>query len=236
MHRNVDNWERGASVGIGLMLVGSAIRRRVPAGRAAALGLGLIARGAAGYCPVNAALGRSRHGGDTRAALGGSRGIRLQERTTIARRPDEVYGFWQDLSRLPQFMRHLDSVEPIDDRRSHWVMRGPGGVRLEWDAEIINDIPRELIAWKSLAGADVVSAGSVRFKPVGKGTAVTVTMQYQPPIGKAAAALAWLAGQSPASHLREDLQRMKQLLEAGRGDVGDELNDAWRLPRLRTSR
>jgi uncharacterized membrane protein len=213
MQRNVRNWERGASIGIGLMLVASAIRRRVPAGRAATLGLGLIARGAAGYCPVNAVLGRGTNNGDTRAALGGSRGIKLRERIMIARRPEEVYAFWQDLSRLPQFMRHLESVEPIDDRRSHWVMRGPGGVRLEWDAEVINEIPRELIAWKSLAGADVVSAGSVRFEPVGKSTAVTVTMQYQPPIGKAAAALAWLAGQSPASHLREDLQRMKELLE-----------------------
>jgi len=236
MQRNVRTWERAASVAAGAMLVAAAARRRQPASRTAALGLGLIARGAAGYCPVNAALGRRVSNGDTRAALGGSRGIRLQERITIARRPEEVYGYWQDLSRLPQFMRHLDSVEPIDDRRSHWVMRGPGGVRLEWDAEVINDIPRELIAWKSLAGADVVSAGSVRFEPVGKGTAVTVTMQYQPPIGKAAAALAWLAGQSPSSHLREDLQRMKQLLEAGRGDVGEGLASAWHEPRLSTLR
>jgi uncharacterized membrane protein len=241
MHRNVGTWERAASIGLGTMLVASAFRRRVPAGRGAALGLSLIARGAAGYCPVNAVLGRSLSNGDTRAALGGSRGIKLKERITIARRPEEVYGFWRNLSRLPLFMRHLDTVEPIDDRRSHWVMRGPGGVRLEWDAEVINEIPRELIAWKSLAGADIVSAGSVRFEPVGQGTEVTVTMQYQPPIGKTGATLAWLAGQSPASHLHDDLQRMKQLLETSRADAAEDAEDedldaAWRREQFDPSR
>jgi uncharacterized membrane protein len=87
---------------------------------------------------------------------------------------------------------------------------------LRWDAVVINKIQDELIAWKTLAGADVVSAGSVAFKPARRGgTEVTVTMQYDPPGGKAGAAIAWLVGRAPASEVREDLRRVKQHLEAG---------------------
>ena len=115
-------------------------------------------------------------------------------------------------------MDHLVSVSCSRDQRfSHWVAKAPAGRTVEWDAEIINDIPDELIAWRTLGGADVVSAGSVRFKPAagGRGTEVRVKLQYDPPAGKVGATVAWLLGDEPSQVIREDLRRFKQLMETG---------------------
>ncbi|MEO7189758.1 MAG: SRPBCC family protein [Vicinamibacterales bacterium] len=215
--RNVNDWERMASVLAGAVLMAYAAKqqpkRRQATGAAA---VGLLVRGVSGFCPVNAATGRRRRRDDSREALSGSRGIRVEESITINRPVTELYRFWRNLGNLPLFMETLERVDVVDDCRSHWVARGPGGIRVEWDAEVINEIEPELIGWRSLAGADVASAGSVRFQPAPRGgTEIHVTMQYAPPAGKLGASVAWLVGQSPASRLREDLRRLKQILEAG---------------------
>jgi uncharacterized membrane protein len=213
--KNVDDWERIASIGVGAAMATRAARRGKFLSAETAVGLALVARGASGFCPVNAAVGRGRRKDDTRAALGGNRGVRLEDSITIRRPAGELFSLWQDPANLPRFMTHLERVERVGPSVSHWVMRGPAGVSLAWDAETVNEIPDELIAWRSLPGADVASAGSVHFRPHGDATEVTVKMQYDPPGGKPGAVLAWLAGQSPASRLREDLRRMKRLLESG---------------------
>jgi uncharacterized membrane protein len=214
--KNVENWERVASVALGAGLIAMAVRRRHPVGQLSGTGLALIARGTSGYCPVNAATGRHRRRDDTRDALGGPRGLVLEESITIARPQGEVYEFWNDPRNLPRVMEHIEQVELLENGNSHWVARGPAGVRVEWDAEVINAIPPELIAWRSLPGADVASAGSVHFRARrGHSTEVTVRMQYNPPGGKAGAAVAWLTGSGARTELREDLRRLKQLLETG---------------------
>jgi uncharacterized membrane protein len=216
VRRNVHDWERVASVAAGAALVALAGRKPERQRATTSAGLGLIARGLSGYCPVNAATGRGRVRDDSRAALSGPRGIRIDDSITINRPVTEIYQFWRNLSNLPLFMDMLERVDVIDGCRSHWVVRGPGGVRLQWDAEIINEIEPELIGWRSLPGADVASAGSVHFRPAARGgTEIRVTMQYAPPAGKAGASLAWLLGQGPSSRIREDLRRLKQLLETG---------------------
>jgi uncharacterized membrane protein len=216
LRKNVENWERAASIALGAGLVVMAARRRQLLSGTSTSGLALIARGASGFCPVNAATGRGRRRDDTRAALGGARGVVIQESVTIARPRAEIFEFWSDPRHLSGFMRHVERVDVIGNGRTHWVMRGPAGVRVEWDAETINEVEPELIAWRTLPGADVASAGSVHFRARGdEATEVTVRMQYDPPAGKAGAALAWLIGQSPAADLREDLRRLKQVLEAG---------------------
>lgn len=213
-HQNVEGWERALSMVIGAGWLARAARRREPLGAVGALGL--IARGAAGFCPVNAVIGRGRRRDDTRRALGGPHGIGVREAVTIERPAEDVFAFWNHPDNLPRFMRSVERVQLLDDGRSHWIVRGPAGVPLEWDAEIINEIEDELIAWRSLPGADVASAGSVHFQPRGRHrTEVIVTLQYEPPGGKAGATLAWLSGKSPASQLRADLRRLKQLLETG---------------------
>jgi uncharacterized membrane protein len=214
--RNVNDWERVASVAAGVALFAYAARSAKHRDGARATGVGLIARGLSGYCPVNAVTGRERTRDNTKRALGGPRGIRVDEVVTINRPPSELYRFWRHLGNLPLFMHNLERVDVLDDRRSHWVAKGPAGMRVEWDAEVINEIESELIGWRSLPGSQVASAGSVQFKPgPAGGTELKVTMQYAPPAGKLGASLAWLAGKSPSLQLREDLRRLKQYLETG---------------------
>ena len=214
LHQNVETWERVASLAIGLSLVGLAAQRRKFLDAKALTGYWFVARGASGFCPVNAAVGRKRRRDDTRTALGGSRGIRLDESIRINRPREEVFAFWRNLGNLPHFMQHVERVDEIDGRLSHWVVRGPGNMRFEWDAEIVNEIEPELIGWRSLEGADVATAGSVKFNDAGsRATEVVVTLQYDPPGGKAGAALSSLVGQDPGRELRDDLAQLKRVLE-----------------------
>ena len=236
MHRNVENWERLVSVAAGAGLVAAGWRRSGVASKAAAtVGTGLIARGVSGYCPVNAATGRGLTRGDTRQELGGSHGVFVQESVTIDAPIETLFELWSDPSNLPRLLPYLRSVETIDDRVSHWVLEGPAGSCLEWDAEIINEVPLETIGWRSLPGADVASAGSVRFREAGRaGTEVTVTMQYAPPAGRLGAAAAWLTGHGAASQVREALQQLKQKFEAARGFQGSGFRGS-RVPRFQGS-
>jgi uncharacterized membrane protein len=114
-------------------------------------------------------------------------------------------------------MTHLDRVTEGSDGKSHWVAVGPAGLAVEWDAEIINEVENKLIAWRSLAGSDVITAGSVNFDAAraGRSTQVSVHLQYAPPAGKAGAVIASLFGREPSQTIREDLRHFKQLLEAG---------------------
>jgi uncharacterized membrane protein len=219
MERNVNDWERGVSIAAGALLVIAGLKSRGRM-RSSLLtsGAGLAFRGVTGYCPVNSMLGRTCDD-DTRVALGGSSGVVLEESVSIRRSARELFDMWHSVDFLPRVFSHIESVRSLGGGRTHWVMRGPMGTKLEWDAETINEIPDELIAWKSLEGSDVVSAGSVHFKEHVLGgapeTEVTVRMQYSPPAGKAGAAIAWLAGASPAATLREDLNGLKQRVEQG---------------------
>lgn len=221
---NVAGVERWASSLGGAALAAYAIKQmkdRSPAGAAlAAAGGMLMYRGATGHCPVygaagiNTATDRGQNG--TRASLSGSRGVLVEEAVTINAPAEQLYTFWRGFEQLPRFMDHLVSVTRIDSRRSHWVAKAPAGRTVQWDAEIINEIPGELIGWRTLDGADVVSAGSVKFKTTrDRGTEVHVRLQYDPPAGKLGASVAWLLGHEPSQTIREDLRRFKQLMEAG---------------------
>jgi uncharacterized membrane protein len=135
----------------------------------------------------------------------------------IDREPPELYRHWRDLGHLPQFMQHLVRVQVNNDRRSHWVARGPADSTLEWEAEITEDLPNERIAWRSVEGSDVDHAGAVRFEPAagGRGTIVTVDMHYRPPLGTVGAAVAAWFGEDPNQTVKMDLRRFKQVMEAG---------------------
>lgn len=203
-----------AALGVGVGLLTLSARRR-PIARLclAAAAAPLVYRAVSGDWP---ALVTSRRD-DTRTALGGSRGVRVRESVRLERPVAEVFAFWRRLDNLPRFMAHLDAVHDHGNGHSHWVARGPGGVRVEWDAEVINEIENTLIAWRSLPGSDVATAGSVRFDRVraGRSTQVTVSLQYDAPAGRAGDLVAWMFGRSPAQTIREDMRRLKQVLEAG---------------------
>lgn len=146
-----------------------------------------------------------------------AREVHIETSIAIDKSPAELYAFWRDFKNLPIFMKNLEAVTELDSVRSHWIAKGPAGTRVEWEAEIYNEIENELIAWRSLENADVVNAGSVRFQPgsVGHGTFVRVTMNYNPPAGKVGASLAQFVGAEPGQMIKEDLRRLKQFLEAG---------------------
>lgn len=157
-------------------------------------------------------------------------------RTITVRRPaSEVYRHWRDFGNLPTFMVHLRSVESIDGgARSHWVAEAPAGTTVEWDAQLVEDVPGELIAWRSQEGARVSNHGRVRFAPApgDQGTEVHVEIRYDPPAGRVGAVVAKLLGQEPDQQLADDLRRFKQVLETGevvRSDGSPDGPDTRRL-------
>ncbi len=218
--RNISDAERWASIAAGTAMALYGLARRKPAGWVlAGFGAWLVQRGTSAHCYTYDLLGIStaESASDTRRALGGRAGINVEESVTINRPVDELYRFWRHLENLPRFMTHLESVERITDTLSRWRAEGPGGTHVEWTAEIINEVPNQVIGWKSIEGSDVVSAGSVNFDDlgVGQGTRVRVRLQYSPPGGKVGAALARWMGRDAATEIREDLRRFKQLVESG---------------------
>ncbi|CAN5826819.1 SRPBCC family protein [soil metagenome] len=218
--QNLSDVERWVSIAAGAGLALYAVTRWKKSGwLIAGLGGMLVERGSTGHCRMYEAVGLNTAGTgeDTRHALGGLRGAHVEESVTINRPIEELYRFWRNLENLPQFMRHLQSVERITDTLSRWRAKGPAGAILEWNAEIINEVPNKVIGWRSIEGSDVVSAGSVNFDDAGpgRGTRVRVHLQYSPPGGKAGAALARLVGRDAGTEIREDLRRFKQLLESG---------------------
>jgi uncharacterized membrane protein len=175
----------------------------------------LLYRGLTGHWP--SVLDGLTAPDNTKAALGDTRGVHVRESIRLEVPLAEVYGFWRRLENLPRFMAHLDRVTETSENQSHWVAVGPAGLVGEWDAEIINEVENKRIAWRSLPGSDIVTAGSVNFDAVraGRSTQVSVHLQYAPPAGKAGALVASLFGREPSQTIREDLRHFKQLLEAG---------------------
>ena len=155
--------------------------------------------------------------------IGAGRGVKVTQSITVLKEPAELYRFWRDFSNLPRVMRHLKSVEVTDDNHSHWTASAPFGKTVEWDAEIYTERGDELIGWRSLAGSQVDTAGSVQFRraPGDRGTEVTVTLKYDPPAGKLGAAIANMFGQSADHQVKEDLRRFKQIMEAGEAPTNE---------------
>ncbi|HEV8178054.1 MAG TPA: SRPBCC family protein [Gemmatimonadales bacterium] len=157
-------------------------------------------------------------GADAGSAPGSPRrGLSVKEATTVNRPVREVYDYWHDFQNLPRFMTHLESVQVLGPRRSHWVALGPAGMKVEWDAEVIEDRPNELIAWRSMPGGHVETSGSVRFKPApgGRGTEIVVEMRYDPPGGIIGATIAKLLGEAPDQIVVRDLKAFKNVMEIG---------------------
>lgn len=217
---NVGKAERAASIMAGTMLAYYGAKKRDAWGAAMALaGAGLLRRGVTGYCHTYQAFGvrTAELGQGEHISLPYDLGIKVERTVTINKPRAEVYEFWRNLENLPRFMKHLKSVQPTGEKTSHWVAMAPRDRTVEWDAEIINEIPGELIGWRSLSGARVPNAGSVRFvdAPGGRGTEVHVSLQFNPPGGPVGAWVAKLFGEDTETRIVEDLRRLKAVLEAG---------------------
>lgn len=134
-------------------------------------------------------------------------GTPIKRAVTIGKPAREVYDYWRQLENLPQFMSWIESVRDLGDNRSHWVVKTPGGLRFEYDAEITEDVPGRRIAWRSMPGASVPNRGMVTFidAPGGRGTEIIVELEVAAPLGKTVA----------TREAAGDLRRLKQVLEIG---------------------
>jgi uncharacterized membrane protein len=160
---------------------------------------------------------RLSRGHDTTAGEPNERAVRVQMSLTINQPPEAVYRFWRDFQNLPRFMSHLEDVQVTGEQSSHWRAKVPTGTTVEWDAQITEDRPNEVIAWRSLASSTMEHSGSVRFKPApgGRGTEITVEMWLNLPGGVIGTTIAKLFGSAPEQFVSEDLRRLKQLMETG---------------------
>lgn len=212
---NIAKPERIASVAGGIALALYGLSRKSFSGAALSLlGGALIYRGSVGRCElygklgVNTALPRAERG------VHGNKGIKVERAIHVNRPAGDVFRFWRHLENLPRFMPHLESVEEKTDRLSHWVVKGPLEQKIAWDAEIINEHPGSMISWQSLPGADVQSAGTVRFDSEEGGSRVSVNLQYYPTGGAFGAKVAKILGDAPEQQIDQDLARFKELIES----------------------
>ena len=176
--------------------------------------LGLSRRSKSGIA-IAAAGGLLTYAG----AKAGARQRELIARSSILLNctPEQAYEFWSKFENLPLFMRHLESVTLLGETRSRWIAIGPLGKRVIWDAEIAFDRKDDVIAWRSLPDSELYVDGIVKFRnaPANRGTIITVVIVYQPPAGVIGGALSKLLGKDPSFMMRQDLRRLKALIEAG---------------------
>ena len=136
---------------------------------------------------------------------------------TINRSRSELFAYWRDFANFPTFMDNVERIDVLDRVRSHWVVRAPAGKSVEWDAVITDERDDEFIAWTSTQGADIPNSGRIDFRDAtgGRGTAVTATIIYDPPMGVVGKIVAKMFQREPAIQARRDLRRFKQLMETG---------------------
>jgi uncharacterized membrane protein len=202
-------WTRVAGDAMDLTALGRALRRHDGRGLRRTMGATAAVAGITVvdiYAALRSAKGRSKE-----------TSMELIATTTVGKSPQEVYAYWRQLDHLPAFMAHVEEVTVITDTRSHWRVSAPFGRTVEWDAEIVEDVPGERLAWRSEPGADVANAGMVIFRaaPKDQGAEVRVTISYEVPAGKLGEAFARWAGEDPHQQLDDDLRRFKQVMETG---------------------
>jgi uncharacterized membrane protein len=132
---------------------------------------------------------------------------------TVGAGIDTAYDTWANFENFPHFMKDVKSVTRTGDRMSHWVVAGPLGKDVEWDAETTRLDQNTRIAWNSKETSDIKTSGQVTFKDLGKGqTEVTVTLQWVVPASKGGETLMGLFA-NPAKRLEEDLLSFKHYVE-----------------------
>ena len=201
----------------GALLIFGISRRSRLGGPLALVGADLLSYGATGHHLYEALGITGGHAGRKAGTrIPHQLGVQVQRSIHVNAPTEKAYEFVRDLENLPRFLEHVKNVSKTDEKRSHWVVKAPAGTQVEWDAEIINDLPGELIAWRSVNNPDIDSAGSIRFQRAVRqpGTMIRVSMQYLPPAGILGATVAKLFGEEPEQQLKDDLGRLKMALES----------------------
>lgn len=141
---------------------------------------------------------------------------------TVERPAEELYQFWHGFTRLPQVMKYISDIRTTGEGRTHWVIETPGGGTVEWDSEVVEDVPNELIGWRTLEGSDIHHEGRIRFRqaPTGRGTEVELDLHYEPLGGTLGTTVARFLNTTTEEVAREDLRRFKRLMESGEIPTG----------------
>jgi uncharacterized membrane protein len=171
----------------------------------------LLYRGVSGHCPLRELIGKNQVQKQPKPLL-------IREALTVNRPRNEVYNYWRQLSNFPLFMKHIVEVNVENELQSQWKMRLPGGAgTVEWKAVVVEDKPGELLAWRSVEGADVDTTGEIIFKdaPGDRGTEVHATIFYRAPAGALGKMAGKLFRKGFEIQVRQDLRRFKQMLETG---------------------
>lgn len=220
------------------------------------LDLGLLSRagGASGSRPVRVAGAMAAVVGTTAAdvfdalqlrdraePVAAGRPMRVKAAVTIDRSAADIYRYWRHFENLPDIMAHLKSVEVLDETRSRWTVRAPLGSSATWEAEIVEDVEEQVVAWQSVPGSTIDNSGEVRLMPApgDRGTELHVLLRYELPAGAVGAALAKLFGDDPVQQVKDDLRRFKQVMETGqvvRSDGAPSGTDARLQPKQRPAR
>ncbi|MGZ3755045.1 MAG: SRPBCC family protein [Mucilaginibacter sp.] len=206
------NWpERYASIVTGVKLSFSGFTHlfKKPFTSLLKLGAGtyLLNRGITGHCAIYERIGK-----DTQEHVN----VNIRSSFVIDKPRHLVYQFWRQLDNLPLFMNHLESVEVLDEHRSHWVLKLPSNLAtVSWDAEIVKDEPDTMIGWSSLPGSIIDNAGKVRFKDAidGKGTLIDIVITYQPPAGGVGASIAHILNPLFKNMVNNDVRNFKQYMD-----------------------
>lgn len=214
--RTFDASRLGYLVGGGLLMALGLRRGSWVGGIVSLAGADLVSKGLSGQ-HLPAVLGIGMRGKGARARIAHTEGVKVDHSVSVMVSPQEAYEFVRDLRQWPVYLKHVQNVQVIDHKHSHWTVKAPAGTTVEWDAEIINEIPGQTIAWRSINSPDIESAGSLRFEalPGDRGTMIRASFQYLPPAGVLGIAIAKLFGEEPEIQVKDDLRRLKQLLEAG---------------------
>jgi uncharacterized membrane protein len=143
--------------------------------------------------------------------------IELRKTINIEAPVEEVFALWSDYANFPRFMSHVRDVRETGPDQSHWIVQGPAGAPIEWDAVLTDLVEHALIAWKTVPGSLVQHEGTVRFTPTEEhGTRVHITLSYNPGLGELGHVVAKLFGVDPKRQMDNDLARMKTFVESGR--------------------
>ncbi len=224
---NLSTAERTISIASGIKLALSGFRGLFKSPFASIIKLGaggyLLNRGLTGHCELYSRMGRN----NTEPV-----NINIRSSYHIDKPRKEVYDFWRKLDNLPLFMKHLESVEVIDNKRSHWVLKIPiGTAKVSWDAEIVRDEPGYSIGWSSIPGSLIDNAGKVRFQDSlnSSGTLVDIIISYRPPAGGFGGGIAHILNPVFKNMVDKDVRNFKQYMDidGGIASYTSQVNDNY---------
>jgi uncharacterized membrane protein len=218
---NVSWPERLVSVGVGAFMLSAGIRNfgRHPFGSLMRMVTGgyMMYRGASGNCPFYTAMGKTKN-------VRHAESLNIRKSVIVDKPRAEVYKFWRRIENLPLFMGHLTSVTPVNDTHSRWEAKFPGGPKIIWTAEIVNDEENKVLGWQSLPGSTIQNAGKVEFRdtPTG-GTELRVIITYRPPAGDIGVSVAKLLNPILASMIEADIAEFIYFMEDSEPVLGSVL-------------